>query len=56
MAAQALGITNIDVVVLQETEFMVAVFVACSFEGYSILAAAADSDERGEDGFVGQRE
>ena len=38
---------GVDVVVLQETKITDPVFTSRSFEGYSTLAAAADSDRRG---------
>ena len=38
---------GVHVAVLQETKITGPVFVSRSFEGYSILAAAADSDRRG---------
>ena len=47
LAARALDMVGVDVVVLQETKITDPVFTSRSFEGYSTLAAAADSDRRG---------
>ena len=46
-SARAMGMMNVDVAVLQETKITDPVFAARNFEGYAILAAAADSDRRG---------
>ena len=46
-ATRALDIVGVDVAVLQETKIVDPVFVTRSFEGYSVLAAAADSNRRG---------
>ena len=46
-AARALKMVGVDVAVLQETKIVDPAFVTRSFEGYSILAAAADSERRG---------
>ena len=46
-AARSMGMVGVDVAVLQETKITDPEFVTRSFEGYSILAAAADSDRRG---------
>ena len=48
LAAQALGMMGVDAAVLQETEITDPVFTSRSFEGYSILAAAANSNRRGK--------
>ena len=45
--ARALDMVGMDVAVLEETKVTDPVFAPRSFKGYSILAAAADSDRRG---------
>ena len=46
-AARALDMVGVDVAVLQETKIVDPTFASRTFEGYTILAAAADSDRRG---------
>ena len=48
LAARALDMVDVDVDVFQETKIPDPVFASRSFEGYSILAVAADSDRRRE--------
>ena len=48
LAARALDMVGVDVAVLQETKITDPVFAARNFEGYLILATAADSNRRGE--------
>ena len=52
-AARALDMVGVDVAVLQETKITDPVFATRSFEGYTVLAAAADSDRRGGDSVIG---
>ena len=47
-ATWAMDMVGVDVAVLQETKITDPVFASRSFEGYTILAAAADSERRGE--------
>ena len=47
LATRALDMVGVDVAVLQETKITDPVFASRSFEGKSILGAAADSDRRG---------
>ena len=47
LAARSMRMMGVDIAVLQETKIVDPAFVTRSFEGYSILAAAADSERRG---------
>ena len=46
-ASRALNMVGVDAAVLQETKITDPIFATRNFEGYSILAAAADSNRRG---------
>ena len=47
LAARAMGMTGVDVAFVQETKIVDPTFTTHKFEGYSILAVAADSERRG---------